>query len=496
MPARLGSSPVSSPVIREIQYAPLRQIIDERMQRRLRRNHLSEEVNNIDSRRREEQRDRKELDHLRAQGQQNEARIKDLMFELESQRQLGIQVGTEEERHAHTLREELERLRQDIANRDEEEEERRRIEGSPTEFDSDEDLWDDLEQPTSPLAAEINTSSSSPAMRASSPLPPSSPIADAAVQTSVHTEFSYNAHDLSEQLADAQRQASDARAALHLLHGELLALGFNDGTATSEQLVQSIKDAFRHVRLDLEYLLPGETPGGFENVLLLPAMLDHVRKLVARVRECDKAADVSAQSESAMRNHFKITLEKLEHAENEKTILLGQRQGALGEIQRKEQCIRDLELAANARAGFISERDHIIEDLEAKLESVSRDLDATSAQAQRSEQETRNQALSVERLQNALESYRSEVASLENLVRNLEQDRSRIESKALHTETRATAQKQRIDQLTQALTEVTGYVEHQFDKLEKDASQHQQHHVEAYGETKAFIEQQLTFLGG
>ena len=496
LPARLDSDFTTSPLIQKIQYAPLRQVIDDRLRRRLRRNNLSEELNAVEDERREEQRERKELNKLRTQGQQSEAKIKDLMFEIESQRQLNIDIGTVEEQHAQALREELDRLRKDIANRDDEEEEevRRRIEGSPTEFDSDEDLWDDQVPATSPLDAGFDTDTSSPALRGSSPPPPSSPLAHVGVQTSLNSELSYDAHDLSQQLAEAKRQASDARTALHLIHGELLALGFMEGTATSEQLVESIKDAFRQTRLDVEYLLPGETPGGFENVLLLPAMLDHVRKLLAKTTDTRRRAEVSAQSESAMRNQFNIVLEKAQHSENEKTILCGQYHNAVNEVQRKAQRIHDLELVANARAGSINERDQIIEKLESDLRSANQDTEAKVNRISELENDARDGVVSLERLQRALDSYRSEVSSLENVVSQLEKEKTGLGARVVSADDAAAAQRQRADQLTQTLTEVTGYVEHHLTQLKDDSEQHHSNHVKAFRDAKTFIEQQLSAL--
>ena len=492
LPPRLDTEPPAPPIVQTVQYAPLRQVIDSRMRRRLRRNHLSEELNEVDAQEREDELIQKEIARLRSESGQNEARIKDLMFDVESERQRNIQMGTEEEQHAQALQEELERLRREIATRDEAEEYRRRIEGSPTEVDEDEDLWDDRIAPSSPLTGGFTGSSSSPMQPLSrGPLPPSSPPVAESVATTFNTELCYDSHQLSEQVAHAERQASDARATLHLLHGELLALGFTDGSVTSEELIENIKGAFRNARLELEHLLPGETPGGFENVKLLPAMIDHIRVLIGIIRGSKKDAEISSQSYSALRRHFDNNLSRLAHLENEKTVMLGQHQNAIAEMQRKDSLIRDLEHSAQARAELVTERDQIIEKLEKDVAASKEDAESKGARILTLAEENREQHISIERLQNALGGYRSDVERLESLVNALENDLSVAVTQRTVLETQVSAQLGTTNHLKQALTGVATRMEHHMAQAQTHAQHHFDEQAHSAKAIKAFMDQKI-----
>lgn len=488
LPARLESNPPVMATPQQVQFEPLRQVLDNRMRRRLRRSHLSEEINDIDAAKREEERYERELETLRASGQQSNEKIKDLMFELESQRQLGIQLGTEEEAHAHALQEELGQLRRELLDRDAAEEERRRIEGTPTEFDEDENLWDDQFEPPSPLMANVQTSSSSPIAGdkfANSPLPPSSPPVNAAVQTSLTEQSQYFIDGFS---TEADHRAAEAQATLQMIHNELLALGFKEGQSSSKEVIQSIRDAFRQTRLELEHMLPGETPGGFENVLLLPAMLDHIHKLLRKIHEKQKTIEIQFQSESALRGQFNATLEKLAHLENEKTIFIAQKEDAIAEAKRKDRFVHDLQLASEARAGIVSERDVVINKLEEELKSTRKMLEERTNRVSQLENENREHAISVERLQNALQSYRSEVTSLEKLVGTLERDKDQIQT-AVSQYSNATNNGE--VQARQALEDVARYIHGHLERAKSATRTQLAEQNQICEETRAFLNGKL-----
>ena len=485
MPASLDSGSTSLSDIQEIQFEPLRQVLGSRQRRRLRRAHLSEEINDLEKQNREDQQSQKEISHLRAKVQGDNDKINELMFELASQRQLGIQIGTEEEAHTGALREELERLRRELNELNQADEERRRIEGTPTEWDSeDEDLMADRFEPSSRVINGIGMSSSSPAFRdnmLSSPLPPSSPPPNAAVQTSPVNDI----HEtLRNQLDNAVEQTSIAKGALREIRSELLTLGFTNGQATAEEVVDNIRNAFRDTRLELERLLPGETPGGFENVLLLPAILDHIQNLVGKVREKERTLDANSQTENALRRQFNITLEKLGHLENEKTVIQAQHRNSLIEMNKKDQAIHDLQQTADGRANIVSDRDAFIEKLEDELQSTREQLERKNRQVEQLETGNRENDTSIQRLQGALENYRSEVGSLERLVGELEQDKQSSNSKIEHVDAAGTAKAQ---QLRQAVEEMAVFMRQRF-------QQTQQKQADACAEAEEFIKSKLSSI--
>ena len=482
MPASLDLGSTSLSDIQEIQFEPLRQMLSGRIRRRLRRAHLSEEVNNAEADERERKRNNRELEQLRAEGQKADDKIKELMFELESQRQLHIQVGTEDEAETHALEEELERLRRELDERKREEEDRRRLEGTPTEWDTDdEDLMADRLEPSSPMVNGIGISSSSPVFRdniPSSPLPPSSPPTNATPRKDDIEET------MKTQIENAVQQTSIAKEALRDIRSELLTLGFTNGQATSEEIIDNIKNAFRDTRLELERLLPGETPGGFENVLLLPAILDHIQNLVGKVREKERAVDAQSQTESALRRQFNITLEKLGHLENEKTVIQAQHRNNLLEIDRKDQHLRNLQQTADARANIVGDRDAFIEKLEEELQAVKGQVDHRNAQIEQLETEHQERNISIDRLQNAVESYRTEVASLERLVGKLEQDKQHQSSKIDHVSADGAAS---VQQLKKTVEEMAVFMRQRF-------QQTQQKQADACAEAEEFIKSKLSSI--
>lgn len=425
LPPRLNLSPTPLPVIEEIQFAPLKQVLDSRMRRRLRRSHLSEEINNIEEQNRDDEKTQRELAQLRAQGHDSEERIKGLMFELESQRQLGIEVNAEEEANRQAMAEELQRLKQDLSAPKPLVAAERLPVNAPTEVDSDEDLWDEPGSNENSSPTMFAFSSSSPLLPASSPATFSSPLTrhQAGIEATVRAddEALRASRDMSEQLETAARQASDAQAALRTLRNDLSRLGFAEGGNESpDDMILSIQDAFRRTRLELEHLLPGETPSGFENSLLLPAMVDHVRNLLADLHESHRTAASLRQSESALRGQFNSTLAKLADVDNRMTVVLAQRHDALSETKRKEQTVKELQCAASAHASIVQDRDGVIDGMERELRAMQQQLDGSGTRSTTLEAELKEKTVDIDRLKKGLESYRTEVSSLECLVGGLE----------------------------------------------------------------------------
>ncbi|KAF2034327.1 hypothetical protein EK21DRAFT_97439 [Setomelanomma holmii] len=109
MPAQLHVERVDEEVDgTQFQYAPLTAVLDSRTRRRLRRSHLSQEVNEIEG---SQKKDKSELLELRRQLKAQDSKIQDLEFRLEARR-LGEIDMTDE--HAEVLEQELEQAREEI----------------------------------------------------------------------------------------------------------------------------------------------------------------------------------------------------------------------------------------------------------------------------------------------------------------------------------------------------------------------------------------------
>lgn len=394
-------------------------------------------MNSIEEEKRDEEKTQKELEQLRAHGQDSEERIRELMFELESQRQFGIEINVEQESSRKAMAAELQRLRQDLHGprsglssppRSPVLPERLPID-APTEVDSDEDLWDDDLNNENSSPTKFNFSSSSPLPTTSSPPGFPSPARTRQLHLQATRQVNDDAlrasRDMSEQLETAAREAADAQAALRTLRTDLSRLGFaEEPSAAPDVMIHSIQDAFRRTRLELEHLLPGETASGFENGLLLPAMVDHIRNLLADLHESHRTSASLRQSESALRGQFNSTLAKLADLENRMTVALAQRQEAVVEAKRKDQAVKEMDCAAAAHANIVQDRDSVIEGLELSIRNMQQQLDGAGMRVATLETERAEYSTTIDRLQTALSSYRAEVTSLESLVGNVEKSRT------------------------------------------------------------------------
>lgn len=390
---RSAPCPQTPSDVEELHFLPLKQVLDTRLRRRLRRSHLSEEVNDIEAAQREDEISRRELAVLRSKSTANEDRIAELLFELESQRQLGIEVYDEEDARVQALRGELDTLRKDAMELPPPIQP-----DSPTEVASDDGWW---------------ISSDTSALRESSP--PSSPPpqqSDMAVQADL--EHPASLAELKVLKLDSQRlnrELSDSRAALSAIHADLNTLGYSNASASTDTILHDLHHSFRTARLELEHLLPGETVDGLESPrMLLPSLLTHVRMLLGRLHAAQRTASTHAQSESSLRTQFNLSLSRIADLENRGTVLLAEQTVLRGAMADKDEQLTDLENAGRARIVMLDERDAERDRLRA--EAVMQREDGQKAE------------LSITRLQGALGKYRGEVVELEKLVGRMEDERA------------------------------------------------------------------------
>jgi len=397
-----SSSPLAP--VSELQFTTLKQVLDDRIRRRLRRSHLSEEINDIEEHQRNETRKKhQELAQLREDCVKKEETIKELQLELELQRQRGIEVNAEEDERVTNLQKELESFKQELLHREADPQSVQPGSESdvPTEPDytmlTSDDInstWEEATIPSSPPLLSRHTESFNIGSTDAS--------TQAALQDPAHeAELQF----LRAAISRYTDEAYDAKAALESVRVDLQSLGFGNKDASMEELVFAIRAAFRKARLDLEYLLPGETAVGFENNILLQTMIEHVRSLFQHVEECGKIADRHQQSESALRGQFNRALEKVAAVEKE-----------------TEELVVHLECARREATAVREETEKIVLGLREDLQSQSRRTDVDKLRIMELETENEEQATTVARLQKALESYRAEVSSLEALVTLMEKN--------------------------------------------------------------------------
>ncbi|KAI0179767.1 hypothetical protein GGR52DRAFT_587298 [Hypoxylon sp. FL1284] len=435
----------------EVRLLSLRQVLDDRIKRRIRRNGLSEEMNTIDQEKRQRiQNHQTELQRLQEQLEEKDQEIE----------RLQNTTMVHDTDRILELEQEIEELRNELRRRSPD------IEADRTQpFDwtmaardpfSDSCMDDDEGFGDSTMADAICSTPSKNRASASFPTPPCTSPAIPATPCSVRrgppvTPMSSNAgvqaslpdpekgaleaelgslrlelakltellethealkacmgdklaaaatscvpaepnSDMEARLDAVLRTLSDRTAALSDLDASLLSLGFAGSDAS--EVAASLAAALRTARLELEYLTPGELtlPLSARGAEVLDLVLARLRDLARRARDADDAVDEYHALELSLRQQ------------------LGARVSA-----------------ADALRARLAERDARVADLET----------------------------AVDRLRGAADGYRRDVAELEALVQRLEQDgrdaKAESDARASDLETALAAAREGADACEQQL---------------------------------------------
>ncbi|KAL9611476.1 MAG: hypothetical protein Q9167_003874 [Letrouitia subvulpina] len=263
MPAQLSTpspSPVSSlfpvnPTSGQVQFAPLRQIIDDRTARRLKRNHLSEEINDIyDS--------KKFGANLQDEVQALRQEIATIRYASTGERQNSADILQSNGR-VKELENEIASLKQEMGERSVTAEPLLSGHSSVEPATPSSSIYGGIEDDDFPLAG------FGEGLKETAAIPLPSQVAEAATHAS---------------LPDP-----------------------------------NLSTVFRSARLSLERLYPGETPLGLDvsdPQLILDAMLARVQMLKAELVFAQNNASAMETQESNLRNQFNSALAQLERARN------------------------------------------------------------------------------------------------------------------------------------------------------------------------------------
>lgn len=181
-------------------------------------------------------------------------------------------------------------------------------------------------------------------------------------------------------LTTALSRASDAAQTLEGISQECSSLGFSGVSA--DDLISDMRSHFRSARLELERTIPGETPdvGLEDGKATLAALVDRVKSLAQDLRTERKHHHGSLGREKALRGQFDNLLHRYE--------------------------------AAADKIGI----------LESSIASSASDMLHTRIRMQDLESEGQEKTVGIERLNAALDKYREDVRSLEELVSRLEDE--------------------------------------------------------------------------
>jgi DNA repair exonuclease SbcCD ATPase subunit len=432
--ARWNLAVDDTPISGTLQFAPLRQVLDGRVKRRIRRNGLSEEINLIEDEKKRESKGRKaEIEKLKEELRQKDLEMEYMREEHEIASQVGgeattpISVVKELEAQITTLKAELQKHEANDTNMDWTTAAR-----DPYDHDDDTIMLSNFDEEFNPEATSIFVSTpargsfpsmgSFPSPPATVPNTPCKPNAshDIGIQASLSDPEKVK---LQGQLTTLRAELQALTASLELTnttherlfakaspfaHGEaentietldsaldsiLTDLALSQSSALEnahrcaalenevatlgfgtdlEATVKTLLDQFRRARLDLEYLLPGEQAEGFDNAKLLDMLLARLKVLVARTKSQADNIDQYHEQELSLRKQLSARID-----------------------------------AANLLQKTISDANEEIKSLSSDL--VDRDS-------------------SLKKLKTALEGYRSEVRNLESLITRLDSDHSTVVS--------------------------------------------------------------------
>ncbi|RMZ90869.1 hypothetical protein DV736_g1901, partial [Chaetothyriales sp. CBS 134916] len=417
-PANLGYVPSASPATSEFEYAqftPLRQALDERYKRRIRRNGLSEVINEYQSEMRDNTRLRREIRH-------KDEELKEMQQELEAAKRQpqtvkqAVQTEVVQSR-VDEAQEELSRLRQSFCV-------------DPQELDAS---WDHVPRQGGGVRSvsgdTIPIFEDDADRSPTGLLPPPVPVEDRIDATLMSLELAsarqakqdmlhsfsrnsrsfdtadlfdfadssskpedghshqpdissrVNAQDIRKQLTLAKSRADDAELALSALEGEVRALGFSqvEGAPASACLA-ALADHFRAIRLDVEHLMPGETAISFDNAALLPEVVKKLKQLVQQLAARDAELQSLRSQEKSLRGNF-------DHA---------------------------IVAASKAQSK--------VKELEKSIDDAAEETLHMRMKSQQLEHDLHERQSDVEKLQAALDKYREEVQRLEALIGQVEDD--------------------------------------------------------------------------
>ncbi|KAJ4383806.1 hypothetical protein N0V86_000649 [Didymella sp. IMI 355093] len=428
MPAQLHVERVDDYDINghRFQYAPLTAVLDGRTRRRLRRSHLSQEVNEIEDSRK---RGKKQLLELRRELKKRDDKIQDLEFRLEASRMGNIQMSDADHddlaQQLDDARRELDELRSSAqymgsSDRDLS----RELDGSAEPFENDDDDDEDfmLVEPT-----ELNMSQELEMEYA-----PNGPYASRVLELSQEVTLEHlpsisqlrvdtledddedtapqTIHDQAVERYEREiqrllQETAEAVGALRVITIEVQNLGFLKRGASSADILSTLRTGFAELRTAIEKYFPNETEG-ITNEQLLRKIPKLFNGIFFELKEKTEIATAAQDTEVLLRRQYEGVLDLLGEAE-ERKIELDKKVYTLDKgNEEKQRTIVDLE----ERVQTLTD---LTEDQEVDLRQ--KDLQHDTLVEQVNEKDT-----DLDLLRESLETYRTDVEKLQQTTTDLE----------------------------------------------------------------------------
>jgi hypothetical protein len=311
--------------IEEVQFTPLVDVLDNRTQRRIRRNRLNEETNSDQNKRADARKD-DQIETLRQEVAEKDKTCKDFEMELEERRFLGIEINDEhqgKDSRLKSMEEDLATLRTKLAAY-EQAEDNSTLTFSPdhnnlnaTDMEDDGDM-EIVELTDIGLTQQDVVPDSALGEVTYQPLP--SPV-----EFVLDPVFEQEVCRFEEVVKTLTKQAADAKAALQIVEIELRNLGFTKGSSSPEEILGAIRTAFRQARQELGELLPATDDGlGMDDATnggFLPYLIQHIRGLVAGFLTERENVGRKEEELALLRGQHKGLLDKLSEMQDRNTRL-------------------------------------------------------------------------------------------------------------------------------------------------------------------------------
>jgi chromosome segregation ATPase len=358
MPAQLGVERVDEEMDgSQFQYAPLTAVLDGRTRRRLRRSHLSQEVNSFED---HQKKDKRKMLELREQLRAQDAKIKDLEYQLEARRLGDIDMSADA---AEVLEQELDDARQEIdalrasslyngSDRDlsvfdgtadaSEEEDDPLLLVSPDELNLSRDI-DYIATPNGKYASrvqELSTQMTLESLEEVSQLIDDSLMED---DTAVPDKIEDRAVERYErELQHYVRLLAESQGALRIVTIELQNLHFLGPGHSSTDILVELRHGFDAVRLAVEKFFPNTTLD-LTNQQLLRKIPELFGGIFFELKEKLTLLSTSQKTEVLLRRQYEGVLDLLAESE-ERVQELEQKEYALDKSNEdKQRTIVDLE---------------------------------------------------------------------------------------------------------------------------------------------------------
>ena len=428
MPAQLHVTEVDeTDGMREVQFAPLSAVLDNRVRRRLRRNHLGEEMNEIEDHKKEDAKLRKAYTDLRRQLREKENLVGDLEYQLEVSRMGNIDISEDRTAELHQQLEDAKKQIDDLrASSIYTPNSRETSEFAPNGFDDDDDGLmlvdpDELNISQEDMQAEP-TANGFYATRA---------LASSQVTMESLTSMSQTTKDILAQasqpestvlpdkisdqaveryeseIKDYARRLGELEGALRVVTLELQNLHILPAGAHIEHILTQLRHVLEDSRQKYEELFPNSTAAP-TNVEFLRQIMEDLEGINQELLEKTILVEKKNQRVQLLQTQYESTIDMLSGAEEENTKLNEEKARLESEIERVNQGWADTEDELNK-----------LQTAQTEMQAVMVEKEAT-INGQRDELEDKDTDL--ERIRAACDSYRAEVDTLTTTITRLEQD--------------------------------------------------------------------------